>query len=432
MERIIQPARDLLGTVHLPGDKSISHRYAMLAAIAQGRSLIHGFSSAADCASTLSCLRALGVRIEAVEMPNQPRALVIDGVGLDGLREPAGILDAGNSGSTLRMLSGILAAQSFTTTITGDASLARRPMRRIVEPLRQMGAELAAREGDFPPLQIRGRRLRGIHYRLPVASAQVKTAVLFAGLLAEGSTTVEEESQTRDHTELALGEFGARIGTAPHSATVEGGHPLKARELHVPGDLSSAAFFIAAALMFPGSNVTIPNVGLNPTRTKLLDFLSGIGADIRISNVESVNGELLGDLHVSGGELPGGEIGPGLAPALIDEIPVLAVLGSRTRDGLAISGAQELRVKESDRIASVVENLRRMGARVEERPDGMLIPGGQRLHGARVESFGDHRIAMAFAIAALVAEGETVIEGADAAQVSFPEFYDVLQGIVEG
>lgn len=430
MNQTILPARNLLGMVRLPGDKSISHRYAMLAAIAAGRSTIRGYSSAADCASTLGCLRALGVPVSRDDS-SQPATVTIEGKGLSGLCAPASALDAGNSGSTIRMLSGILAAQAFTSTITGDESLERRPMRRIVDPLREMGAEIQARDGNYPPLEIRGRRLHGIHYHLPVASAQVKTAVLFAGLFAHGRTTAEEDIKTRDHTEIALAQFGAVVESGRRTATVEGGHTLRALELHVPGDISSAAFFLAGALMFPDSNVTIQNVGLNPTRTKLLDFLNGMGADLRLSNVESVNGELIGDLHVSGGELIGGEIGPQLAPALIDEIPILAVLGTQSRNGLAISGAQELRVKESDRIATVAENLRRMGAQVEERPDGMVVAGGQQLRGARLDSFGDHRIAMAFSIAALLARGETVIADAQSAQVSFPEFFDTLSRVTE-
>ena len=424
--RRIRPARNIVGTVRLPGDKSISHRYALLAAIADGRTTIRNFSSAADCASTLSCLHELGVEIRT-----EGGAVLIDGAGLAGLRAPRQTLDAGNSGSTIRMLSGILAGQSFTSSISGDESLRRRPMGRVMEPLRQMGAEISAREENYAPLEIHGRPLRAIQYRPPVASAQVKTAVLLAGLSAEGATVVEEEVKTRDHTELALVEFGAQLTRARRSVRVEGGQRLRGGEFQVPGDISSAAFFLVAALLFPESNLLVENVGLNPTRAALLDFLTGLGANIRISRVESSAGELVGDLHVSGGSLKGGRIGPDLVPALIDELPVLAVLGTQTEEGLSISGAQELRVKESDRIATLAENLRRMGARVEERPDGMEVLGGQRLRGAQLDSFGDHRIAMAFSVAALVAEGETLLDGADAAQVSFPEFYDVLDRVAE-
>ena len=430
MPRTIQPARNVAGMVRLPGDKSISHRYALLGAMAEGRTVIRGFSSAADCASTLHCLRALGVGITTDAEAGAQR-VVIEGAGLGGLQAPKKLLDAGNSGSTIRMLAGILAGQKFSATITGDASLQRRPMGRVVEPLRQMGAEISARDGNYAPLEIQGRPLSGIRYRLPVPSAQVKTAVLLAGLLAEGETVVDEELKTRDHTELALLEFDADINVGYKSTSVRGGHALRGCDLRVPGDISSAAFFLVAGLLFPESNLVLANVGLNPTRAALLDFLKGLGADVRISTIESLAGELVGDLHVSGGTLQGGRIGPELAPALIDELPVLAVLGARCQEGLSISGAQELRLKESDRIATVAENLRRMGARVQELPDGLEIPGRQRLHGAQIDSFGDHRIAMAFSVAALVAESETVIEGAEDAQVSFPEFYAMLEGVVE-
>ena len=423
---MFRPALNIMGTVRLPGDKSISHRYALLAAIADGRTTIRNFSSAVDCASTLGCLRELGAEI-AVEIG----AVLIEGAGLAGLRAPQRMMDAGNSGSTIRMLSGILAGQHFPSTISGDESLRRRPMGRLIDPLRQMGAEVTAAEDNYAPLEFRGRPLRAIHFHPPVASAQVKTAVLLAGLSAEGTTVVEEPVKTRDHTELALVEFGAQLNRSRRSVRVEGGHPLRGGEFQVPGDISSAAFFLVAALLFPESNLLVENVGLNPTRAAVLDFLSGLGAAIRISRVESLAGEIVGDLHVSGGRLKGGRIGPDLVPALIDELPVLAVLGTQTEQGLSISGAQELRVKESDRIATVAENLRRMGAHVEERPDGLEIPGGQRLHGARLDSFGDHRIAMAFAVAALMAEGETSLEGADTAQVSFPGFYDVLDRVAE-
>jgi len=426
MTRTITPARNVLGAVRLPGDKSISHRYAMLGAIAEGRTAIRDFSSAADCHSTLACLRGLGVQATV-----DGNTVTVEGVGLGGLRAPAAVLDAGNSGSTIRMLSGILAAQPFTTAITGDESLQRRPMKRIIRPLTEMGARIRARADDFPPLEIHGARLRAIHYRTPVASAQVKTAVLFAGLFAEGETVVEEPVKTRDHTEIALAELGADVTLAHRAVRVRGGRTLQGRELRVPGDISSAAFFLVAALLFPESSLAIYNVGLNPTRTALLDFLVGMGADVRVSNLESINGELIGDLHASGGGVQGGEIGPDLVPALIDELPVLAVLGALSSRGITISGAQELRVKESDRIATVAENLRRMGAQVEERPDGLAVPGGQRLRGARLDSFGDHRIAMAFSVAALAAEGESSIAGADAAQVSFPRFYDTLDSVTE-
>lgn len=399
----------------------------MLAAIAEGRSTIHGFSTAADCASTLACLREVGVQATVTQ-----DAVAIEGRGLKGLTSPKNVLDAGNSGSTIRMLTGILAGQDFRCTITGDDSLRRRPMSRILHPLRRMGAEITAREDNFAPLLIQGRPLQAITYKLPVHSAQVKTAALFAGLLADGETTIQEELSTRDHTEIALLEFDADVAVGYKSTTVRGGRPLKARDLRVPGDISSAAFLIVAALLFPESNLALLNVGLNPTRAKLLDLLRKWGADIRISNVESVNGELIGDVHVSGGPVEGGPIGPQLVPELIDELPVLAVLGAFTTSGITISGAQELRIKESDRIASVAQNLRHMGVEAKERPDGLDIAGGyRRLQAARLDSFGDHRIAMAFSVAALAADGECVIEGSDAAQVSFPGFYEILASLAE-
>jgi 3-phosphoshikimate 1-carboxyvinyltransferase len=341
------------------------------------------------------------------------------------------MLDAGNSGSTIRMLSGLLAGHPFRSVITGDESLQRRPMKRIIEPLTRMGATVRARDGNFPPLEIEGTRLRGMDYALPVASAQVKSSVLLAGLLAEGETTVTEPVQTRDHTEIALAQFGAEIARKPRSTTVCGGRSLQGQRLVVPGDLSSAAFFLCAALLFPDSDLYLQDVGLNPTRTALLDFLSGMGAEIKLLNLGESAGELIGDIHVTGGRLRGGAIDGEMAAALIDEIPVLAVLGTQTDNGLVVRGAEELRVKESDRIATVAENLKRMGAKVEVFPDGFAIPGKQSLSGAKLDSFGDHRIVMAFAVAALSAKGETMIRNSEAATVSFPGFFEQLERVVE-
>ena len=420
----ISPARSISGSITLPGDKSISHRYAMIASIAQGVSRIRNYSTGADCHSTLKAMQALGVAINA-----SGTDVTIHGVGLDGLRPPAAALDAGNSGSTIRMLSGILAAQPFTTQIGGDESLSRRPMRRIMDPLGRMGASITARDGQFPPLEIVGARLVPIDYALPVASAQVKTCVLFAGLYAEGETIVREPVRSRDHTEIALREFGADLRVQGKTIMLAGRPPLAARELTVPADLSSAAFFIVAALLLPGSSLTIRGVGLNPTRSTLLDFLVGMGAQIRIAQVECHNGELVGELVVTASRVRGGTIEKETTAALIDEIPVLAVLGAASGEGLDIRDAGELRIKETDRIATVAENLRRMGVQAEERPDGLLIPGRQKFRAAALDSFGDHRIAMAFAIAALAADGESAIDGAEAASVSFPSFYDTLRQI---
>jgi 3-phosphoshikimate 1-carboxyvinyltransferase len=421
MQQKISPAAAISGDIVLPGDKSISHRYALMAAIAQGETRIRNYSTGADCHSTLGCVRALGIEVEGAGTE-----FVIRGKGLEGLRKPAQDLDAGNSGSTMRMLSGILAAQPFRTRMGGDESLSRRPMRRIIEPLTEMGARIVAREGQFPPLEIQGAKLRPINYTLPVASAQVKTCVLLAGLYAEGATSVTEPERSRDHTEIALREFGAEVTVERRKITVAGRPRLTGRELVASSDLSSAAFFMVAALLGPGSKLAIRGVGLNPTRSALLDFLIGMGARIHILDLESRNGELVGGILVEHSELRGGTIAGGLTAALIDEIPVLAVLGAATEEGITVRDASELRVKETDRIRSVVENLRRMGVQAEELADGMVVPGRQKFHAAELDSFGDHRIAMAFAVAALGGDGESVIHGAEAASVSFPEFWETL------
>lgn len=393
----------------------------MIAAIAEGDTRIQNYSTGADCHSTLGCVRALGIQVEG-----EGTEFVIHGKGLDGLHAPAGDLDAGNSGSTIRMLSGILAGQPFRSRIFGDESLSRRPMQRIMRPLAEMGARIQAREDKYPPLEIDGARLRPIDYALPVPSAQVKTCVLFGGLFAEGATSVTEPVRSRDHTEIALREFGAALTVERQKITLTGRPRLTGRELMVPSDLSSAAFFIVAALLVPGSRLAIHGVGLNPTRSALLDFLAGMGAKIRIPELESRNGELIGEIQVEHAPLRGGIIEGGLTAALIDEIPVLAVLGAATEEGLTVKDAGELRVKETDRIHTVIDNLRRLGVEAQELPDGMVIPGRQKFRAATFDSFGDHRVAMAFAVAALRADGDSIIDGAEAASVSFPEFWDTL------
>lgn len=425
MQQIITPAARLEGTIRLPGDKSISHRYGILASIAEGTSTIHHYSTGADCQSTLGCVRAMGVTATRRE----DGAVVIEGRGLDGLQAPAAELDAGNSGSTIRMLSGVLAAQKFTSVIAGDESLAKRPMDRIMKPLALMGAEIEAVDGRFPPLTIHGRKLKAMRYEPPMASAQVKTCVLMAGLHAEGETTVVEKIGTRDHTELALREFGAEIDFNGGVITVKGPARLKGREVAVPGDLSSAAFFLVAAMMVPDSKLMIQGVGLNPSRSALLDWLMGAGAKLRVMNLAEVSGELVGDLLVTGGEVKGGIISGATTAALIDEIPVLSILGAVSRDGLVVKDARELRVKETDRIATMAENMQRMGVSVEVFEDGFRVPGKQKFKAATVDSFGDHRIAMAFAVAGLAADGETRVDNAGAASVSFPEFYATLRQI---
>ncbi len=419
MDRIVQPTKKIAGGLKPPGDKSISHRYALLGAIAEGKTSIRNYAPGADCASALRCLKQLGTNIARRKVESETgepaEEVVISGFGSFGSFGSFGrfdsqeTLDAGNSGSTIRMLSGLLAGQPFRSVITGDESLQRRPMKRIMEPLTRMGATIRAREGNFPPLEIDGAKLRGIEYSVPVASAQVKSCVLLAGLLAEGKTTVTEPVQTRDHTEIALAQFGAEIERRRRRTTVCGGKPLQGQRLTVPGDLSSASFFLCAALLFPDSDLYLRDVGLNPTRTALLDFLTGMGADIKLLNLGETAGELIGDVHVTGSRLRGGEIDGEMVAGLIDEIPVLAVLGTQTQEGLVVRGAQELHVKESDRIATVAENLQGMGAKIEVFEDGFAIPGKQPLTGAEIESYGDHRIVMAFAVAALAAKGETRI-----------------------
>jgi 3-phosphoshikimate 1-carboxyvinyltransferase len=432
-QRTISPAARLRGTVQVPGDKSISHRYAMLAAIADGISEIRNFSASADCRSTLNCIQKLGVRVARGE-----NLVIVHGGGLWGLREPAGPLDAGNSGSTMRMLSGILAGQQFPSVLIGDESLSRRPMKRIIDPLTQMGARISGSEGGRPPLRIEPAGkwilpLRLISYQLPVASAQVKSAILLAGLYAD-NTEVIEPVPTRDHTEIALDYMGGLISRHGQTIRISSSENavLRAVKFEVPGDISSATFFLAAALLVPGSELTIPRVGLNPTRTAILDLLTAMGADITRTTVESVAGELRGDLCVRSSELQGGEIPAAMIPAVIDELPVLAVLGSQTEVGLTFRNAAELRVKESDRLAAVSDGLRRMGAVVEEFPDGLHVPGQQKLRGAEIDSYGDHRIAMAFAVAGLVAEGDTVIRDSECVEISFPNFYEVLAAVATG
>jgi 3-phosphoshikimate 1-carboxyvinyltransferase len=420
----IKRAKGVNGSIQLPGDKSISHRYAMLGAIAEGATEIHFFSSSDDCQSTLACLGKLGVGIERKE-----DVVTVRGAGLRGLQQPRDVLDAGNSGSTVRMLAGLLAGQPFRSMLSGDASLSRRPMQRVIDPLTRMGARIKSGEGGRPPLEIEGGPLQPIRYQLPVASAQVKSAVLFAGLYAEGETEVVEPVSTRDHTEIALEQMGVEIGRHRQTISVRGPARLDGTTVHIPGDISSAAFFLAAALLVPESNLVIQNIGLNPTRTAILDLLAPMGGDIRVLNVEMLHGELIGDVHAESSRLEGGEVPLELIPRLIDELPVLAVLGTQTEKGLSFRGAAELRVKESDRLTTVAENLRRMGAEVEEFPDGLRVAGRQALHGAEVESYGDHRIAMAFAVAGLVAEGTTLIRGSDCVDVSFPGFFEVLARI---
>jgi 3-phosphoshikimate 1-carboxyvinyltransferase len=433
-KQTIHPAKHLSGGVEPPGDKSISHRYAMLAALAEGTSELRHFAAAADCHSTLACMSALGAQVKV-----DKQTVRVTGRGPRGLKGSWRALDAGNSGTTMRLLTGILAGQEFTSKLTGDASLQKRPMKRVVSPLREMGADIRAREDNFAPLEIRGGRLRAIDYKMPMASAQVKSAVLLAGLFADGVTSVVEPARTRDHTELALEEFGAAVekhGKITRIQGLGGGNgsgKLQARSLDVPGDLSSAVFFVAAASLLPDSSLLIHNVGLNPTRTAILDLFASMGASIQIQSLRTAHGEVMGDLAVKSAPLKGGVIAGEQIPLVIDELPMLVALGPYTEEGIEIRDAAELRVKESDRIAALAENLRRMGATVDERPDGLRVEGRRagRLRGAEIEPRGDHRIAMAFAVAALGAEGATVIRDADCAAVSYPAFFQDLERVAD-
>lgn len=423
-KKIVSPGGDVSGVIELSGDKSISHRYAILAALAEGTSEIANYSTAQDCRSTLECLRRLGVGIEI-----GADKLRIAGRGLKGLKAPRGTLDAENSGTTMRMLLGILAGQPFACKLIGDASLRRRPMRRVIEPLRQMGAQILSEDGDQAPIEIRGGNLHGIDYTLPIPSAQVKSAILLAGLYADGDTSVHESIRTRDHTELAMREFGADVNVVNGTVCLHRQHALRARQLVVPGDLSTAVFFLCAALILPGSSLVLHNVGLNPTRTRILDFLISMGASIHLAAVQMRDSELIGDISVQSSPLAGGRISGGAVAEMIDELPMLAALGPYTEKGIEIRDAQELRVKESDRIAALAAGLKEMGAGVEEFPDGIRLEGrgAGKLQGATVEPRGDHRIAMALSIAALGADGKTVVRDADCVRVSFPGFFESLE-----
>lgn len=421
----VQNARNVLGSLRMPGDKSISHRYAMLAALASGRSRFENYAPGADCASTLECVRGLGCAVER----GADGSVVIEGLGAR-LRAPSQALDCGNSGSTMRMLSGMLAAQQFNSELIGDGSLSRRPMKRVIEPLSLMGAQIDSLDGHAP-LRISGGRLNGISYRPPVASAQVKTCLLFAGLLAEGTTTVEEAHATRDHGELALRAFGVELERSRSTVSIRGGQTLTPLQAYVPGDSSSAAFFLCAAAIFPESNLVLDGVLLNPTRSALLDVLTAMGCRVSMLRVEEEHGELLGTIALVPGKGRYVVIAGAQTALLIDELPVLAAIAPYTAGGVEVRDAAELRVKESDRLSAVTRNLHAMGAQVEQTDDGWRIPGNQKLHGAQIESYHDHRIAMAFAIAALRAQGETVIHNSECVAISYPAFFEDLERVTE-
>ncbi len=429
----VTQASSIAGTIKLPGDKSISHRAAMFAAIAEGTSRISNFGSSADCASTIACFERLGVSFE-----RNGSNVTVHGVGKKGLKEPSTPLDCGNSGTTMRLISGILAGQSFESKLIGDESLSGRPMKRIIGPLTEMGAALEAVDGHAP-LTIMGRNpLRPLHFRLPVASAQLKSCVLLAGLNADGETTVIEPVATRDHTERMLRGFGVDVRESTEgsgkSVSVSGDARLFATDIQVPSDVSSSAFFLVAAACLLGSRIEMPGVGLNPTRTGIVEVLRRFGASIETADEIVSGGEPIGTLIVSGGDRLGAadnSVDGPIVANLIDEVPILAVFGTQTESGIEIRDAGELRIKESDRIAAVAENLRRMDADVEEFEDGLRV-GPSKLKGAVIDTYHDHRIAMAFAIAGLFAEGETEIRGAECAAVSFPEFFDVLSSVSNG
>ena len=423
----IRPARTLEGSITLPGDKSISHRYAMLAGIAEGTTHLSNFSTGADPHSSLACMQALGATV----VHNADKTIAITGTA-GSFTAPTTALDCGNSGSTMRMLAGLIAPHSHRFTLIGDHSLTLRPMERIRKPLMQMGAKIDLVDGHAP-ITIHGGPLQAIDFDTPIPSAQVKTAVLFAGLQANGTTRLTESIRTRDHSEHALKAFGATLHRDSEKLSIAGGQKLKAIDATIPGDLSSAAFFLCAALLFPGSNLILDSIGMNPTRASLLDVVTALGGKIKVLNVEEHHGELIGTIQVNGpASGPRGmHIGGALSAQIIDELPVLAAIGPYTANGITIRDAKELRVKESDRIALVAKNLKAMGAIFTEHEDGLEIPGNQRLRGAEIDSGSDHRIAMAFAIAALRATGDTEIHGAEAAAISFPEFFSYLDSLCQ-
>lgn len=415
----------LKGIIQIPGDKSISHRAVMFGSLAKGDTRITNFLQGADCLSTISCFQKMGISIE-----NNVDHVIIHGKGLHGLSAPTEILDVGNSGTTTRLISGILAGQNFTSEIIGDASIQKRPMKRIITPLSQMGADIISlKENGCAPLRINGKPLSAIHYQSPVASAQVKSCVLLAGLYADGETLVTEPALSRNHTELMLSSFGATVKSVGTTASILADPELIGQDIEVPGDISSAAFFIAAALMVPGSEVYIKHVGINPTRDGILRVCVAMGADIKMENKRIMGGEPVADLIVRSSSLHGTVIEGDIIPTLIDEIPVIAVLAAYADGTTVIRNAEELKVKESNRLDIMVESLTAMGVDIEGTEDGMIIRGGKPLHGAVIDSHLDHRIAMAFAVASLVAEGTTTITRADCVDISYPNFYSDLNSL---
>ncbi|MGE5618250.1 MAG: 3-phosphoshikimate 1-carboxyvinyltransferase [Sphingomonadaceae bacterium] len=428
--RIVTPPRRLRGQLRVPGDKSISHRALMLNAVARGSAVVSNLGPGEDCISTVRCLRALGVSIETADGGATAR---VEGVGLRGLREPEDVLDAGNSGTAMRLLAGLLAGQPFLSILTGDGSLRSRPMRRVIDPLRRMGAQLWGRRGDtLPPLVVRGGELRGIDFTLPVASAQLKSAILLAGLHADGPTVIREPQPSRDHTERMLAAQGVDITRSERVVTLRPPAELDSLDVEVPGDISSAAFWLVAAAIHPDAEIVVRDVGVNPGRTGVLEALRAMGADLEVIPRGERAGEPVADLVARSSRLQGITVGGEMIPRLIDEIPVLAVAAACAEGETRFVDAAELRVKETDRVHAVATELSKLGASVEELPDGLVVRGGRALRGTTCLSYGDHRMAMAVAVAGLVAEGETAVQGAGTATVSYPGFWEEMESLCEG
>ncbi|WP_341356541.1 3-phosphoshikimate 1-carboxyvinyltransferase [Rossellomorea sp. y25] len=425
-KKLINPQKGLNGELQVPGDKSISHRAVMFGSVAEGKTVIHNFLMGEDCLSTIECFRKLGVDIKVTE-----EKVIVTGEGWDHLTEPQDILDVGNSGTTTRLIMGILAGRPFHSILIGDDSIAKRPMKRVTEPLKKFGTIIDGRsEGNYTPLSIRGGNLRGIQYTLPVASAQVKSALLLAGLQAEGTTEIVEPEKTRNHTEKMIIEFGGHIERHGDTIKVKGGQVLKGTEVYVPGDISSAAFFMVAAAIVPDSRVLLKNVGLNETRVGIVEVMKQMGASIEIME-SSKDGEPIGDILVESSDLTGIEIGGDLIPSLIDEIPVIALLASQAKGKTTIKDAEELKVKETNRIDAIVQELGKIGADIQGTEDGMIIEGKTPLHGGEVHSWGDHRIGMTLAVASLITDSDVYLEGAGAVNISYPAFFEHINHLIK-
>ncbi|MGG1631296.1 3-phosphoshikimate 1-carboxyvinyltransferase [Rossellomorea sp. NRS-1567] len=425
-KKLMNPQKGLNGELNVPGDKSISHRAVMFGSVAEGKTVIHNFLMGEDCLSTIECFRKLGVDIRVTD-----EEVIVSGEGWDHLSEPQDILDVGNSGTTTRLIMGILAGRPFHSILIGDDSIAKRPMKRVTEPLKKFGTKIDGRsEGNYTPLSIRGGDLKGIKYTLPVASAQVKSALLLAGLQAEGTTEIQEPEKTRNHTEKMIIEFGGHIERHGDTIKVKGGQVLKGTEVYVPGDISSAAFFMVAAAIVPNSRVLLKNVGLNETRVGIVEVMKKMGASIEIME-SSKTGEPIGDILVESSDLTGIEIGGDLIPSLIDEIPVIALLASQAKGKTIIKDAQELKVKETNRIDAIVQELGNLGADIQGTEDGMIIEGKIPLHGGEVHSWGDHRIGMTLAVASLITNSDVILEGADAVNISYPTFFEHINKLLK-